>query len=157
MGKKILFVERTEIGGCPGGPQHRGAPFEIAGVYHDLGFAHLPGWADRRIELEPRGCDRIRFPGQGLLDMFAQSLLSRPVGVLLDKLGDLGKATGGARTCVVYPPQHFQRQRIGYGRGACVSAAPIAALGGGEGGAHHLHIGRRQCLGRNWWAANRED
>ena len=155
--EKILLDERAVIRGDPGGSQGGGAAFEIPRIEHHLCFTDLACRADRGIALEPFGSDRIRFAGQSLLGMFAQAFLRRPLGVSLDELGNLGKATGGAGASVVHPAQHLQRYRIGYRGGTGVSAAPIAGLRSGECGAHHLRIGRRQGLSRRRRAVDCEN
>ncbi len=156
-GQKILFVERAEIGGDPECPQSGRAAFEIARIHHYLRFAEFAGGAYRRAAFVPIGGDRVRFAGQGLLGMFAQGFLRRPIRVLFDETGNVGKPAGSARSGIVHPMQHLQRQRVGDRRGAHVGAAPIAALRRGECRAHHLHVGRRECLGGSCRKAERDE
>src|SRR5437870_211308 len=103
VGKKIFLVEGAEIALSPDSPQCRGTSLDAAGVEHDLRLADLARGADRRVALEPIGSRRVRFAGQCFLSMLAQGLLARPIGILLDEVGDLGKAAGRTGAGVIDP------------------------------------------------------
>ena len=145
-GEKTLLVQRPEIGADPGGPQYFGAARGVAGVEHDVRLANLARGADRRIALEPFAGHRIGFGGRRFLRVPAQRLLPRPVRVLFDKIGDVGKPAWRAGPGVIHPAQHFERQRVGDGAGFGVGAAEIARLRRGEGRAHGWQVGRGERL-----------
>ena len=109
MGKEIPLIERAEIAIDPGRSQRRSAALQVAGVQHDLGTADFSRRADRGKPFEPLDSHAVRFAGQRLLGMRAQRLLPRPVGVLLDELGKVGKPSRCTGTGIIHPAQDLER------------------------------------------------
>src|SRR5271156_4972994 len=54
------------------------------------------GSTDRGVAAEPIGGNRIGFARQRFFGMLPQLLLPRPIGILLDKIGNVGKPAGCA-------------------------------------------------------------
>ena len=141
LGEKALFVHRVEIAVDPGRAQCRRATGDITRIQQNLGGADPARGAERRIVLQPIGGDRIGFTGQGLFGVFAQRLLVRPIRVLFDEIGDIGKSAGGARAGVIHPAQHLERKRVLDRCCFGVGPVPIAGLGRGQRRAHCPEIG----------------
>ena len=143
--RKLFSSSRVEIAVDPGRAQCRRAAGDIARIQQNFGGADPARGAERRIVLQPIGGDRVGFTGQGLFGVFAQRLLVRPIRVLFDEIGDIGKSAGGARAGVIHPAQHLERKRVLDRCGVGVGPVPIAGLGRGQRRAHCRRDRRRKA------------
>ncbi len=110
--RALRLLGNAEIAFDPGGAQRRRAGLAVTPVDQDLGGARLAGAADRVMALQPVGRRVIALARHRLLGAAQQRLVQRPIRILLDKAGDLGKPAARVRARVVEPADDLLRQRI---------------------------------------------
>ncbi len=132
--QEVVLLGRRETALDPRRPQRRGAGPDLALVDHDFGRPRPARAADRGVALEPQGGGVVALARQRLLGTAAQRLLQRPIRILLDKAGNLGKTPVRAGAGIIQPADDFQRQRIRALAGLGIGLGPVAAARGGNRG-----------------------
>ena len=152
-GEQAALVGGAEIFLDPRLAQRGGAGFDLAALDRQLGGARLAEAADRRVPLEPGGDGVVVGAGARQFGAPPHLLLRRPVRVLVDKGGDIGKSgVVGRAARIIEPANELQRQRILALAGKGISLRPIAAARAGErrrGRAVDCAVGRGRRRGRS--------